>query len=70
MAFAGAGLTGDDDVVAPADEVETRELEDEVFVDGGLEIPVECFEGLALDESARLDATLDAVLALVRDLAA
>ena len=33
MALAGAGLAGDDDIVAPANEVEAGELEDEVFVE-------------------------------------
>ncbi len=70
VALAGAALAGDDEVVVPTDEVETRELEDEGLVEGGLEVEVEGLESLALDESAVLDAPRDAAFGLVIDLRA
>jgi hypothetical protein len=68
--FASAGRAGDDDVVAPLDEGEIAELDDESLVEPGLEMPVEGLERLALDEAASLDAVLDAMLSLVGNLAA
>lgn len=70
VALAGAALAGDDEVVVAADEVEAGELEDERFVEAGLEVPVEGLEGLALDEAAGVDAAADALLELVRGLGA
>ena len=68
VALAGAALAGDDEVVLPADEVEARELEDEGLVELGLEGPVERLEGLLLLQAARVDASRDALLELVRGL--
>ncbi len=65
VALAGAALAGDDEVVVPPHEVEARELEDEGLVDGRLEVPLECLEGLFVDESARVDAAADALLELL-----
>jgi hypothetical protein len=53
-----------------AHEVEAGELEDERLVEGGLEVPVERLEGLALDEAAADDPPDDALLELVRGLEA
>ena len=70
VALAGAVLAGDDEVVVAAHEVEPRELEHERLVEAGLEVPVERFECLALDEPAGVDAPGDALLELVRGLGA
>jgi len=70
VALAGAGLSGDDQVVVALDEAQATELEDEALVDSGLEVEVEGFEGLALVEAAVVDTTLDASLGLGGDLAA
>lgn len=68
VALAGAALAGDHEVVVATHEVETRELEHERLVEGRLEVPVEALEDFALDESARLDASRDALLELESDL--
>jgi hypothetical protein len=68
VTLAGAVVAGDHEVVVAADEVEAGELEHEGLVETGLEVPVEGFEGLALDEPAGVDASGDALLELVRRL--
>ena len=68
VAFARAAFAGEDEVVVTAHEVESRELEHEGLVEAGLEVPVEGFEGLALDETALCNATLDALLESLRSL--
>ena len=68
MALACAAVAGDDEIVVAAHEVEARELEDQGLVETGLEVPVEAFECLALDETALCDAGLDALLELLRGL--
>ncbi len=65
VTLARAVVAGDDEVVVAAHEVEACELEDEVLVERRLEVPVERLEGLALDESAGVDAPSDALLELV-----
>lgn len=65
VALAGAGITGDDDVVVAPDEVEARELEDDRLVELGLEVEVEGLERLVLLEPAAIDAACDALLQLV-----
>jgi len=70
VAFAGAGLSGDDQIVTALDEAQATELEDEALVDGRLEVEVEGFEGFALVQTAVVDAPLDAALGLGGDLAA
>src|SRR5690606_19547007 len=52
VALAGAGFSGDDDIVTPTDEVEARELADERLVELRLEVEVEGFESLVLLEAA------------------
>jgi len=56
VALAGAALSGDDQVVASLDEVESCELEHEALVEGGLEVPIEGFEGFSLDQAAGADS--------------
>jgi len=68
VAFASAALAGDDEVIATTDEVESTELDEEGLLDTGLEVPVEGFEGFALEETTGLDAVGDAAFALVVDL--
>jgi hypothetical protein len=68
VALAGAALAGDDEVIAPAHEVEAGELEEEGLVERRLEVPVEGFERLLLAQAARRDAARDAPLELARDL--
>jgi len=68
MTLAGAGLAGDDEVVASSNEVESCELEDQRLVELGLEIPVEGFERLSFHEAADVNASRDAVLELSRGL--
>jgi hypothetical protein len=70
MALAGAVAAGDHEVVVAAHEVEACELEHEGFVEGGLEVPVERLERLALDQAAGVDAPDDALLELVSGLEA
>src|SRR6266702_384922 len=70
VALAGAALAGDDEVVAPADEVEASELHDQSLVEFGLEVPVEGFEQLAFDQAADRDTSRDALLEFVRRLGA
>lgn len=70
VALAGAGLAGDHQVFVPAHEVEARELEDEGLVNLRLEVPLERLERLALGQAARVDASSDALLKLVRGLCA
>lgn len=70
VALAGTVVAGDHEVVVAAHEVEAGELEDEILVEAGLEVPVEGLEGLALDEPAGVDAPGDALLELVRGLGA
>ena len=68
VALAGAGLSGDDEVVASSNEVEPGKLEDECLVELGLEIPIEGFERLSFHESTAVDASRDALLELARGL--
>ena len=70
VALAGAVVAGDHEVVVAAHEVEACELEHEGLVKGGLEVPVERLERLALDEPAGVDAPDDALLELVSGLEA
>jgi hypothetical protein len=70
MTLAGAVAPGDHEVVVAAHEVEACELEHEGLVEGGLEVPLECLERLALDEPAGVDAADDALFELVRCLEA
>jgi len=70
VALAGAVVAGDHEVVVAAHEVEACELEHEGLVEGGLEVPVERLERLALDEPAGVDAADDALLELVSSLEA
>ncbi|HEX2685962.1 MAG TPA: hypothetical protein VHN14_05065 [Kofleriaceae bacterium] len=70
VTLAGAALTGDDEVVVAADEVEAGEFEDERLVEARLEVSVEDLEGLALDKAAGVDAAADALLELMCSLGA
>lgn len=70
VALAGAALAGEDQIVVTTDEVEATELDDEVLVEGGLEVPIERLEGLALDEAADAHAPGDAGLGFFGDLGA
>jgi hypothetical protein len=68
VALAGTTLSRNDEVVVTLDEVEPGELEDECLVERGLEVPVEGFECLVLDETAGADPSCDTGLGLVVDL--
>lgn len=68
VALAGASHAGDHQIFVPAHEVQAGELEDEGLVDLRLEVPLEGLERLALDQPARVDASSDALLELVRSL--
>lgn len=70
MTLAGAGLAGDDEVVVTPHEVQARQLDDEGLVEGRLEGPVECLEGLALDKATGEDTAVQASGRLVVDLGA
>src|SRR5512145_2841877 len=48
VALSRACLSRDDDVFSAVDEVEMAELDDKVFVERGLKIPIEGFERFAL----------------------
>lgn len=52
-----------------AHEIEARELEHERLVEARLEVPLERCEHLLVDEPARVDASRDSLLELVRGLA-
>ncbi len=68
VAFAGACLTGDDDVIVATDKVEATEFDEEGLVEGGLKIPVEGFQGLSLRQATLDEAVTDTANALVIDL--
>ena len=63
MALARAGLAREDDVLAALDEAQGGEIFDERSVELGLEVPVECGQGLADLDSTADDAAFDATLA-------
>jgi hypothetical protein len=68
VTLAGTVVAGDHQVVVAAHEVEAGKLEDEGLVEGGLEVPVERLQRLALGEPAGVDAPRDALFELVRGL--
>jgi len=70
VTLAGAVVAGDHEVIMPAHEVEACELEHERPIEAGLKVPVECLEGLALDQPAAVDAPSDPLLELVGGLEA
>src|ERR1035438_630409 len=70
VTLAGAGLARDDEIVASSNEVESGELEDQRFVELGLEIPIEGFERLSFHEATDMDASRDALLEFARGLEA
>src|ERR1017187_1834861 len=70
VTLAGAGLARDDEIVASSNEVESGELEDQRFVELGLEVPIEGFQRLSFHEATDMDAARDALLEFARGLEA
>jgi len=63
MALANSGLTDENDIDAPSDELGGGELFILVTADGSVEVPVEGLEGFVLGEMGVVDAALDGTLA-------
>jgi hypothetical protein len=63
VALSDAGLTDENDVDAPSDELCGGELLVLLTSDGSVEVPVEGLEGFVLGKTGGVDAALDETLA-------
>src|SRR3990172_3894799 len=70
VALANSGLTDENDIDAPSDELCGGELFVLVTADGPVEVPVEGLESFVLGESCGVDAALDGALESARSLCA